>query len=120
MFRALTTSPISATIANGKGETAAEAAACHGSPVLATLLKTAEAFQRVPTVGFAELKMQQVLMRFCSRSGMNCLQKLSEGNFGAAFVAQWHGTEVVVKVLKRKPEQWTVDNWLEFANEAIS
>lgn len=47
-------------------------------------------------------------------------QKLSEGAFGEAWLAQWHRSAVVVKTLKRKPEAWTAENFIEFANEAAA
>ena len=73
---------------------------------------------------FSELELQKARVGIVQ---FNCLiicvsadQKLSEGAFGEAFLAQWHRSSVVVKTLKRQPESWTVENFIEFANEAAA
>ena len=46
------------------------------------------------------------------------MQTLAEGNFGSVALANWRGTEVVVKTLKIK--EWTKDLFISFVDEAAT
>ena len=110
-FLAVAELGLSVSTADGKGQTPLQLAEANlrsrGAQfqALVDFLRTAEQFQKVPTVDFAELKLER---------------ELASGQFGVVWLATWHSTQVVVKLLKRASADWTPEQFAEFANESVA